>query len=105
MVAELGRAQERQRGEGRNRKGDDHLRARCFQGGDLRPDVRIGRDIVLPARVRDGRRAELSIETFDAVGAKLVVLVEIRDLLAAKTLLTALAEDLALDGVVRLHAE
>src|SRR6202022_1071180 len=51
------------------------------------------------------RRAELSIEAFDAIEAELVVLEEIADLLAAEILVDVLAEDLALDGVVRLPAE
>src|SRR5207247_7918384 len=96
MVTELGRGQERQRGECRNRKGDDDLRARRLQGGNLRPDVGVGRNIVLATG--DRRRAQLRIEALDAIEPEFVVLVEVSDLLAAETLRDVLAEDLALDG-------
>src|SRR6267143_6412597 len=105
MVAEPGGGQHRKRGEGWNGEGNDDLRARRLQGCDLRPDVRVGRDIVLPARARDRRRAELIIEASHAVETKFVVLEEIPDLLATEVLFDVLGEDLALDGVVRLPTE
>ena len=45
------------------------------------------------------------VETLHAVPAEVVVLVEVRDLLAGEVLRDVVAEDLALDHVVRLPAE
>ena len=99
----LSAASLQQRRVGRDRERHDDVRAGGLELGDLRPDVRVARLVGLARD--DLRLGDVAVQALGAVAAEVVVLAEVRDLLALELLGDVLAEDRALRGVVGLPAE
>src|SRR3954453_16836974 len=103
VEAELQQVELEERGVGRHRERHDEIGLRGRELLRLRLDVDVADLVGLLGHDLAGR--DLHVETLDAVLAEVVVLVEVRDLLAGEVLLDVVAQDLALDRVVGLPAE